>query len=87
MDMKEKTLKKNTVYDGHIIKVRLDEALSAEGDKIPREVVEHPGGVGIALETEAEPHSITAVRSCEEFRVFNAYVFGLFRKRRKFLGH
>ncbi|MBR2759539.1 MAG: NUDIX hydrolase [Solobacterium sp.] len=52
MDMKEKTLKKNTVYDGHIIKVRLDEALSAEGDKVPREVVEHPGGVGIALEDE-----------------------------------
>ncbi len=52
MDMKEKTLKKTTVYDGHIIKVRLDEALSAEGDKVPREEVEHPGGVGIALEDE-----------------------------------
>ena len=52
MDMKEKTLKKTTVYDGHIIRVRLDEALSAEGDKVPREVVEHPGGVGIALEDE-----------------------------------
>ncbi len=52
MEMKEETLKKTTVYDGHIIRVRLDEAKTPEGETVPREVVEHPGGVGIALEDE-----------------------------------
>jgi ADP-ribose pyrophosphatase len=52
MEMKETTLKKTVVYDGHIIRARLDEAMTPEGEKVPREVVEHPGGVGIALEDE-----------------------------------
>ena len=52
MDMKEKTVSQKTVYDGHIIKVRLDEAEMPDGSRVPREVVEHPGGVGIALEDE-----------------------------------
>lgn len=67
MDMKEKTLKKTTVYDGHIIKVRCDCALSAEGDEVPREVVEHPGGVGIALEDdEGKFFFVTQYRYAQE---------------------
>ncbi len=50
MELKETTLKETTVYDGHIIKVRLDEAELPNGETAPREVVVHPGGVGIALE-------------------------------------
>lgn len=50
MELKEKTIKQTTVYDGHIIKVRLDEAELPDGSCAPREVVVHPGGVGIALE-------------------------------------
>ena len=52
MELKEKTVKQTTVYDGHIIKVRLDEAELPDGSHAPREVVVHPGGVGIALEGE-----------------------------------
>ena len=49
---KEETLKKEYKYNGHIIRVRLDEAKTPDGNTVPREVVEHPGGVGIALEDE-----------------------------------
>ncbi len=49
---KEKTIQKNYVYNGRIINVRSDEAELADGTRVPREVVEHPGGVGIALEDE-----------------------------------
>ncbi|MBR4444558.1 MAG: NUDIX hydrolase [Solobacterium sp.] len=52
MNMKEETLKKEIVYDGKIITVRSDTARTPEGDIVPREVVEHPGGVGIAMEDE-----------------------------------
>lgn len=52
MELKEKTIRETTVYDGHIIKVRLDEAELPDGSTAPREVVVHPGGVGIALEDE-----------------------------------
>ena len=48
----EETIEKKVVYDGHIIKVRSDMAKCANGEIVPREVVEHPGGVGIALEDE-----------------------------------
>lgn len=52
MELKETPVSQKTVYDGHIIKVRLDEAELPDGTRAPREVVEHPGGVGIALEDE-----------------------------------
>ena len=50
--IREITRKKTTVYDGHILKVRLDEAELLDGTTAPREVVVHPGGVGIALEDD-----------------------------------
>ncbi len=52
MELKEETLTKNVVYDGKIITVRSDTAKTPDGQIVPREVVEHPGGVGIALEDE-----------------------------------
>ncbi len=51
-ELEEKTVRQETVYDGHIIKVRLDEAELPDGQHAAREVVVHPGGVGIALEDE-----------------------------------
>ena len=51
-EMAEKTLTKQLIYDGAIIKVRKDTAETADGQTVNREVVEHPGGVGIALEDE-----------------------------------
>ena len=44
MDLKEKTIKKDYVYRGLILNVRKDEAETADGQRVPREVVEHPGG-------------------------------------------
>ena len=50
MDLTEKTLTKEEIYNGKIIRVRKDTAEMPDGQVVPREVVEHPGGVGIALE-------------------------------------
>ena len=50
--LQEKTLSEDYVYHGAIIQVRKDQAETAEGLPCIREVVEHPGGVGIALEDE-----------------------------------
>ena len=53
MDMTEKTLTTQEVYHGRIIRVRRDEVLLPNGNTSVREVVEHPGGVGIlALEDD-----------------------------------
>ncbi|MBR6701861.1 MAG: NUDIX hydrolase, partial [Clostridia bacterium] len=55
MDLEEKTLLKNYVYQGKIINVRRDEALLPNGSKAIREMVEHNGGVCIApLTAEGE---------------------------------
>ena len=60
MDMTEKTLTTQEVYHGRIIRVRRDEVLLPNGNTSVREVVEHPGGVGIlALE---EDGSVLLVR-------------------------
>ncbi len=52
MDLEEKALESTRIYDGAILNVRKDIALLPDGRTAPREVVEHPGGVGIALEDE-----------------------------------
>ena len=50
MTQEEKTLKKEYEYKGRVINVRSDEAQLPDGRIVQREVVEHPGGVVIALE-------------------------------------
>ena len=52
MSMEEKTLCKEYIYKGKILKMRKDKAEMPDGNVFDREVVEHPGGVGIALEDE-----------------------------------
>ncbi len=47
MDLYEKTVNKNYVYKGKIIKVRRDDAMLPNGNTAVREVVEHTGGVAI----------------------------------------
>lgn len=47
-----KVLEQEKVYDGTILHVRKDTAQMEDGLIVEREVVEHPGGVGIALEEE-----------------------------------
>ncbi len=48
MDLTEKTVNKNYVFNGRIINVRCDDALLPDGKPCTREVVEHPGGVCLA---------------------------------------
>lgn len=43
----EKTLESKTVYKGRIISLRLDSVVLENGNTALREVVEHPGAVGI----------------------------------------
>ncbi|HZX47387.1 MAG TPA: NUDIX hydrolase [Clostridia bacterium] len=43
----EKTLESKTVYKGRIINLRLDSVVLENGNTALREVVEHPGAVGI----------------------------------------
>ncbi len=45
--LQEKTVKKNYVFQGKILSVRCDDALLPDGKPCTRELVEHPGGVGI----------------------------------------
>ena len=44
MDYIEKTVKKNYVYEGKIIKVRCDDAELPDGQPCKREIIEHSGG-------------------------------------------
>lgn len=53
MELVEKTLSSQTVFEGKIITVKVDKALLPNGAEASREVVEHPGGVCIlALEED-----------------------------------
>ena len=47
MDFFEKQLESKTVYEGLIVNVKSDIAQLQNGERVVREVVEHPGGVGI----------------------------------------
>ena len=47
MEFFEKQTETETVYKGLIVNIRRDKAELQNGAVVPREVVEHPGGVGI----------------------------------------
>lgn len=50
-DVKEITLTQEPVFDGKVLHVRKDTVKTPNGIVTGREVIEHPGGVSIALET------------------------------------
>ena len=50
--MNEKTLKDTTVFDGHLIRVHVDDVELDNGMVAKREIVSHPGGVSVAVLTE-----------------------------------
>ncbi len=67
MSQKEETLSKEYKYKGKVIRVRLDEAKLPDGMIAQREVVEHPGGVTIALEdTDGTFFMVTQWRYAQE---------------------
>ncbi|HIV85268.1 MAG TPA: NUDIX hydrolase [Candidatus Monoglobus merdigallinarum] len=48
----EKSVSSEQIYSGKIIKVRLDKVEMPDGSLADRELVEHPGGVGIVAVTD-----------------------------------
>ncbi len=53
MDLREKTLSSTTAYQGRLLRFRLDTAQLPDGQQASREVIEHPGGVGVVAVTDA----------------------------------
>lgn len=47
MELMEKTLSSREIYRGRVIRVKVDEVALPNGNTSLREIVEHPGGVGI----------------------------------------
>lgn len=47
MDFEEKTLSVENIYDGKIIKVRKEQVELSDGRTSVRELIGHPGGVGV----------------------------------------
>ena len=47
MDLNEKTLSQKKIFDGEVIKLRIDTVTTPSGNSATREIVEHPGGVCI----------------------------------------
>lgn len=53
MELMEKTVESKTLFEGHIVTLKLDRAQLPNGSLASREVVEHPGGVAV-LPLDAE---------------------------------
>lgn len=53
MKYQEETVDSRCIYDGRIIHVKEDTVRLSDGSLAKRELVEHPGGVGVAAYTDA----------------------------------
>ena len=63
MKLTERRVHSETLFEGHIIKVTLDQAELPNGRLASREVVEHPGGVAIlALEEDGTVYLVKQFR-------------------------
>lgn len=54
MIYKEKTVSSEKVFEGRIIKVKVDKVEMPDGSVATRELVKHPGGVGIVAITDRD---------------------------------
>ena len=54
MKLFEKKLREQEIYNGKIIRVHVDDVELENGSTAKREVVEHPGGVSVAVLTPDE---------------------------------
>ncbi len=63
MKLKETTKTSEIIYDGKIIKVQRDVAILENGAEAIREVVRHPGGVGVvAMDTDGYIYMVRQFR-------------------------
>ena len=66
-DLKEEQVSTEYQYQGKIVKMRTDRAKMPDGAIVDREVVEHPGGVGIAMEdAEGKFYMVTQWRYAQK---------------------
>jgi ADP-ribose pyrophosphatase len=66
-DLKEEQVSTEYQYRGKIVKMRTDRAKMPDGAIVDREVVEHPGGVGIAMEdAEGKFYMVTQWRYAQK---------------------
>ena len=54
MEFKEKTIKKNFIYNGKILSLRKDDIILPNGSSAVREVIEHSGGSAIYCEKDGK---------------------------------
>ena len=47
MELSEKTLATEKIFDGRVVKLRVDTVELPNGQQAKREVISHPGGVGV----------------------------------------
>lgn len=67
MDFYEKTIASEEVFAGRIIKVRVDTVELPNGNTSTREIVSHPGGVGIiAMDEEQNVYMVRQFRKPHE---------------------
>lgn len=52
MSFKERTVSRNLKYDGFVVDLYEDDVILSDGSPTKRVVIEHPGGVTIAMEDE-----------------------------------
>lgn len=54
MDIREKTVKTERIFEGKIIKVDYDTVILPNGKQATREIVRHPGGVGVVAVDDSD---------------------------------
>ena len=54
MDIREKTIKTERIFEGKILKVDYDTVLLPNGKQATREIVRHPGGVGVVAVDDSD---------------------------------
>ena len=63
MDFEEKVTHSTPIYDGNVIKLRVDDIILPDGTAATRELIAHNGGVGvIAVTEEKEVFMVTQYR-------------------------
>ncbi len=67
MDFEEKTISSATIFDGRIVRLRVDDVSLPDGGQSKREIVEHPGAVAIlALDEENNIWMVSQYRKAVE---------------------